>query len=118
MNKVIEDQLKKVEFADLSKFNSESNSYFIKKRVDIKIEEGSCYLIHIKPSIKTNTLIATNWNGGSITTAQYMKVDISKKMSKMLKIVGVEFDPILNQDKSNFWSGWVSLDDIEVLQKL
>ena len=60
MNKIIENQLKKVENADLSHFNIEDNSYFIPKKVDIKIEENKCYLIHIKNTIKTNTVLAIN----------------------------------------------------------
>ena len=38
MNKLIEDQLKKVTCADLSNFNKETNIYLIPKKRDIKIK--------------------------------------------------------------------------------
>ena len=60
MNKIIEEQLKKVERADLSNFDKEKNTYFIPKRQDIKIEEDCCYLIQLLPTLFTNDTVKTN----------------------------------------------------------
>lgn len=118
MNKVISDQLDKVINADLSNYNPDTNTYIIPKKVDIKLEEDCCYLIYIKPSAKTNSTVNINWNNGSYAPFSYMKVDISKKMGKMIKVTGIEYDNITGQDLGKFWSGWISMDDIKVLTRL
>lgn len=118
MNKIIEDQLRKVEYADLSNFNPETNTYIIKKRVDLKIEEDGCYLIKLKSSAFNNQGVIVNWNNNSMPEYDTLKVDVSKKMGKMIKIVGLGFDLATNTDTGKFWSGWLSEDDITVLRKL
>lgn len=115
---IIKKQLEKVEYADLSNFNSETNTYIIKKRVDIKLELDNCYLIRVKPSAHSNFVVLSNWNNGSIPTYEYLKVDISKLMGKMVKVVGVAHDYQNHQDLGSFWSGWLSTDDLEVIAKL
>lgn len=117
-NKIILDQLSKVELADLSHFDNETNSYFIPKRCDIKIEEDCCYLIEIKESLYLNQVLAINWNNGTFPKDKYLKIDVSKIMPKMIKVVSIGYDPTLNKDLSNFWSGWLTLADISVIQKL
>lgn len=118
MNKIIQDQLNKVQNADLSNYDAENNSYLIKKRLDIKVVEDCCYLIHIKPSAFANIGVITNWNGGNKPLFTYMKVDISKRMGKMVKVTGLKHDNITGEDSSDFWSGWLCLDDLEVLKQL
>ena len=39
-------------------------------------------------------------------------------MAKMIKVVGVGFDNNTQQDVSYFWSGWLTLDEIEVIKKI
>lgn len=118
VNQLIEKELKKVEKADLTHFDPATNTYFIPKRKDIKIEEDHCYLIHLKDSIFNNTTLKVNWNNGSLPSYNYLKVDVSKVMSKMIKVVGVGFDFEKQEDLSYFWSGWLTTDEIEVIKKL
>lgn len=112
---IIEKQLKQVVNADLSNFDPETNTYYIPKRVDKKIEEDKCYLIRLKPQAFTNRYVIDNWNNGSIPDCKYLKIDVSRKMSKMIKVVSVGFDYEHNKDLSYFWNGWLSTDDIEVI---
>lgn len=118
MNKIIEEQLKKVEVADLSDYNSLTGTYFIKKRVDVKIEEDKCYLIRLKPTAFTNYAVLVNWNKGNNPIYEYMKIDVSKKMGKMIKVVGIKYDYANQKDDQGFWSGWLLIDDLEVISKL
>lgn len=115
---IIKKQLEKVEYADLSNFNADTNTYLIKKRVDIKLDVDNCYLIKIKPSAYNNFVVITNWNNGSMPSSDYLKVDISKIMAKMVKVVGVAYDKQADQDLGSFWSGWLCIDDLEVISKL
>lgn len=57
---LIEKELKKVEKADLSNFDPLTNTYIIKKRKDIKIEEDNCYLIYLKDSLFSNDVVKIN----------------------------------------------------------
>ena len=118
VNELIEKELKKVEKADLTNFNSETNTYFIPKRKDIKIEEDCCYLVHLKDTLFKNETLKVNWNNNSLPTYKYLKIDVSKIMAKMIKVVGVGYDAETNQDVSYFWSGWLTLEDIDVIQKI
>lgn len=118
MNKVIQDQLQKVQFADLSNYNEQANTYIIKKRTEIKVEEDKCYLIHIRPPAFHDVALNTNWNSGNAPLFSYMKVDVSKKMGKMIKVTGLMHNIDTGSDESQFWSGWLSLDHIEVLKAI
>ena len=60
MNKIIEEQLKKTENVDLSNFDKETNTYYIKKRQDIKVEEDQCYNLKLKNSAFNNTIVTDN----------------------------------------------------------
>lgn len=118
MTELIKKQLDQVQYADLSNFNAETATYLIKKRVDMKIQTDSCYLIRLKQSARSNMAVITNWNSGSMPNFNCFKADISKIMGKMIKVVAVGYDERLNQDIPSFWSGWLNIDDIEVILKL
>ena len=60
MNKINEKQLKKTENVDLSNFDKETNTYYIKKRQDIKAEEDQCYILKLKNSAFNNTIVTDN----------------------------------------------------------
>ena len=92
MNKLIEAELKKVEVADLSNFDPKTNTYFIPQRKEIKIEEDNCYLIHIKKTLFFNDVLKVNWNNNSLPQYEYLKIDVSKKMAKMIRVVAVGYD--------------------------
>lgn len=117
-SKIIEQQLKRVQAADLSNFDSKSNTYIIKQRADIKIEEDKGYIIFIKDSAFTNNVVINNWNNGSFPKIRYLKVDINKRMNNMIKVVGIGYDPETKQDLDKYWSGWICIDNIEIIEKL
>ena len=118
VNKIIEQQLKKLEYADISNFDAATNTYIIPKKVDIKIEEDKCYLIQLLPTLFKNEVLKTNWNAGSMPVYNYMKVDVSKIIGKMIKVVGTGYDIETQTDISSFWSGWLSTQDIKVIKKI
>lgn len=118
VSKLVEEQLRKVQYADLSKYCKEANTFVIKKREDIKIEEDKGYLIKLNPSAFNNQAVIVNWNGGSMPKHNYLKIDVSKCMGKMIKIVGVGYDYENKQDLGDFWSGWLSTADLDVISRL
>lgn len=118
LNKIIEQQLNKVQNADLSNYNPETNTYFIKKRIDIKLEEDKGYIIYLKDSAFTNTTIINNWNNGSFPKTRYLKIDIIKKMNNMIKINSIEYNLITKQNLDKHWSGWLCVDNLDIIEKL
>lgn len=118
MSKVIQDQIRKIQNADMSHFDEETNSYFIPQKKEIRVEQDNCYLIHLRGVAFSNQTVNINWNNGNSPKHPYMKVDISNIIGRMIKVVGVRYDPIMKLDSAEFWSGWLSLDDIEVLERL
>ena len=117
-NKIIEQQLAKVQNANLSNYIPETDTYIIPKHVGIKIEEDKGYIIYLKDGAFTNTTIINNWNNGSFPTVRYLKIDIAKKMNNMIKVVSVGYDPITEQDLDKYWSGWLSIDNINIIARL
>ena len=119
MNKIIEAQLNKVKEADLSQFDPETNTYKIPRKKDIKVEEDGCYLIRCKPTLFTNIVLKTNWNNDKpFPKTTYLKIDVSRKMSGMIKVVGIGYDIVNHTSLDYFWTGWLTLNDIEVIKKL
>ena len=101
-NKIIEEQLKKIENADLSNFNAAENTYYIPKKHEIRIEENCCYIIKLKPTAFEQSVVTTNWNNGNVPKAEFYKADISRKMSGMIKIMGMAYDNAHDQDLNSF----------------
>ena len=118
INKLIEEQLNKVLDADLSHFDEASNTFFIPKKNEIKLEVDSFYLIKLKPQIFINEVLKNNWNKGSTPPGEYLKVDVCNKLGNMFKVNCIVYDNNTKQDLTVSWSGWLPADEIEVLQKL
>lgn len=117
-NKTLEEQLHKIENADMRNYNKDTNTYLIPRKQDIKVVEDCCYLLRLKPSAFSNSIIMTNWNSGRVPKETYYRAEINKKMSNMINIVGVAYDITEEKDLNSFWSGWLSLGDVEILKKL
>lgn len=118
MNKLIDAQLKKVEKADLSHYDADANVYMIPKKNEIKIEVNKCYLVELQDTIFDNESLKTNWNNGNMPKHKYLKVDVSNIMAKMIKVVSVAYDYEKQQDIPYFWNGWLTLNELKVIQEI
>jgi hypothetical protein len=54
MNQIVKKQLEKVTYADLSNFNPETNTYYIKKYTRAKYNIGKCYLVKVSLEVVNN----------------------------------------------------------------
>lgn len=106
----------------MSHFNKNTNSYFIPKKIDIKLEEDNYYLIELNEVLlKSNTTLdalMNNWNQGNMPKDKYYKIDVCKKVGDMIKINGAAFDYINKKDLPGMWSGWLPIKEIKVIEKL
>ena len=102
-------------------FEVVDNKIFIKKKVGIKLEENSCYLIRLSNFMlnpPANDLISINWNGGIIPKFEYYKADIIKIVNNMVRIVGIGYDINSDNDLSSMWEGWIPTNEFEIVKKL
>ena len=48
---------------------------------------------------------------------EYMKIDVSKVMGKMIKVIGIVYDMTNNCCRDTFWNGWLSTEELTVISK-
>lgn len=117
MNKLIKEQLEKVNFADLSHFDDKTNTYFIPKKKEINYEVDKSYLIRLKPSFRTNEVVIVNWNGNKTPIYNTLIVDVQKILGKMVKVNCIGYDEETDSSLDYFWSGWLYIPDTEIIKK-
>lgn len=121
MNKIIEEQLRKCQVADLSKFDTDTNTYHIARFKQVRLEVNSCYLIKLSDILldkELSSILSSNWNRGTVPTSKYMKIDVSKVLGKMIYINGIGYDFDNKVDTDVMWSGWLPIQDIEVIERI
>lgn len=121
MNKLIKKELEKVSVADLSHHDESNREFFIPRFKQIMLKVDSCYLIKLDKSLLVDNEMSTlssNWNKGTLPPCEYLKVDISKVMGKMVRVNSVGYDFNNKKDLSVTWSGWLPLPSIEVLSEI
>ncbi len=121
MNKIIEEQLKKVRVADLSDYNPLDNEYHIPKMNQIRFSVNSCYIVRLKDNLlrsETSQVLSSNWNKGSIPPCKCLKIDVCKVLGKLINVNGLGYDEESKKDLDVIWSGWLPIQDIEVLERI
>lgn len=120
-NKIVKQQLEHCSYADLTHFDSVTNTYFIPKYTKPKYDVGKCYLVKVMREFVNNptTILATNWNKGTSPMHEYLKVYVSKIVGKMIYVDAIYFDSTLNQDiPGEMWSGYLDVDNLTQLAQL
>ena len=121
MNKIIEEQLKKVGCADLSNFDPNTNTYRIKKRVDVKLEAGNTYLIKLDDKLLVSDLcpqLQYTFNGGRLPIDKYCKADVEKVVGGYMRVVCLGYDDERKADLTTVWQGWLPTSSVTVLERL
>ena len=113
-------ELAKVNYADLSHYDKETNTYIIPRYSKPKYNVGKMYVVRIPLDIlnMTNSALATNWNNGTCPKSEYLKIYVSKMVGKMLYVDSLGFDLEQNKDLSNMWSGYLPAEEITQIQAL
>lgn len=116
IRKIIKEQLKKCQFADLNNYNEKTNTFFIRKYCKPTYEINHCYLVKLPLNIvnATDSVLAVNWNNGICPKTQYLKIYISKVLGSMIYVDSISFDFDIKQDLNIMWSGW--LDSSQLTQ--
>lgn len=119
MNKIIKEQLNKIQVANMDNYNEDIYSFIIPKYNADRFEEDKCYLIELSDSlIKNNkdSLLQCNWNKGTYPVSKYLKIDVSQIMGKMIKVNSIAYDYENQKDLNIIWSGWLPIDLIKIIE--
>lgn len=118
MNKIIEEQLKKIQIATVIQDAENKNIYKIPKYCKPTYTIGKCYIVKLDKNIINNTtsILATNWNSGRAPKAEYYKIYINNIVGKMIKVDGLEYNYINKCDKTQIFSGWLDINDLTQLE--
>lgn len=115
ISKIVEQQLKKVSWANLNNYNKETGIYYIPRYTKPSYQVGSCYIIKIPAELvnNKNSLLATNYNNNLAPKYQYLKIYISKTLGTLIYVDSIGVDPVTKQDINDIWSGWLDAKDLE-----
>ena len=121
LNKLVEEQLNKVQYADLSAYVGPDHSFIIPRNVTIKLAPDHSYLIELDSALLTpggNRVLETNWNGGRLPKYTYYKIDVVALLGGMVKCMGIGTTAAGNEDFPEIWSGYFPIKQIKILQEL
>ena len=113
-SKIVETQLKKCSYADLSHFDSTTGVFNIPKYSKPKFDIGKMYIIQVANELVNNnsSVIATNWNNGTSPKSQFLKIYVSKMVGKMIYVDSLVFNIDTKSDTNITWSGWLPTEQI------
>lgn len=122
-NKIVEQQLKKVQLADLSNCQEKEDCYvyLINKHVEAVLEEDKCYLIKIdiRRLNSDDYAYLVNYNKVNVYPEhEYMKIDVIKKIATLSQVNGIYYDYENKKDLNKSWSGWLPQDVIKIIEVL
>jgi len=119
MNKIIKEQLNKIQVADMSNYNKDTYSFIIPKYNADRFEEDKCYLIELDNILiidNKESILQSNWNNNTYPKHKYLKIDVNKVMGKMIKVNSIGYDCINKKDLNEIWSGWLPIDLIKIIE--
>ena len=93
-SKIVETQLKKCSYADLSHFDNTTGVFNIPKYSKPKFDIGKMYIIQVANELVDNnsSVIATNWNSGTSPKSPFLKIYVSKMVGKMIYVDSLVFN--------------------------
>lgn len=120
MSKLIDEQLKKIKIADLSNYDPDTNTYKILKYEATNYVVDKYYVVELDDVLLIKDglpILVNNWNNNKIPTTKYLLINVTKKLGKMIYIVGAEYN-LATEDTTNVsWEGWLPTENIKCLKK-
>lgn len=117
MRKIIEDQIKKVQYVDLSDLE-EGKEFLIKKRVPTNFELDKEYVIELADDLLVkgqNEILECNFNHNRVPEAKIIQGEVQKILGKMILFIGNGFDSNGNE---KYWNGYLPKDKIKIVKIL
>ena len=117
MRKIIQQQLEKVEYADISNL-SEEGSFIVPKRSKTNLDIGQEYIIELSDDLLIkgkNDILESNYNHGKVPQNKYLHGEAESSLGKLLLFTGCGYD---DKDLDTFWRGYLPKDKIKIIKKL
>lgn len=116
MRKLIQQQLEKVEYADLSNL-TEKEAFVIPKRAKSVFEKGKEYIIELTPDLLirgSNEILESNYNNGRVPPNKQLHGEVENILGKLIFFSGCGYH---NGDLNTFWRGYLPKDKVKVVKK-
>ena len=121
---IIKSRLNRCKVAVIPYFDDNTDELIIEKGDQItedSVKQGDYFLIEledylIKPSDNFNFHV--NWNKNIIPKDKFMKCEVTHLMGKMIRIVGVGYNPNTKTDLMTSWEGWLPKKSVKFLTRL
>lgn len=116
MRKIIENELSKVQFVDVSRIK-EGESFIIKKRIPTIFEYNKEYIIELDDDLLIkgkNEILEANYNKGKIPSTKLLHGEVEKQLGKLILFVGYSFDG--RNDLDIYWRGYLPKDKIKIIE--
>lgn len=124
MNKIVEEQLKKLKICKVPEYDENTMELYITKQSPNKqclLEENHCYILQFERYIldpPPNFTLHSNWNNGISPKHEFVKAEVSKIMGKMIKVNSVGYDIKTDTDTNDIWEGWVPYKGIKIIKEI
>lgn len=117
MRKIIEEQIKKVQYVDLSGLE-EGKEFLIQKRIPTNLEVNKEYIIQLADDLLIkgqNEILECNFNHNRVPEAKVIQGEVQKVLGKMILFVGNGFDSNGNE---KHWNGYLPKDKLKIIKVL
>ena len=124
MNKVIKDQLEKINRVIVPKYDDNTTLLHFSKADKYNpptLVENRCYLIQVEDYIVhpfEGFDLHINWNKNVPPKHVFMKVQVLKRMGKMVQVASVGYDMKNHLDTNDMWDGWLPEKSIKILEEI
>lgn len=117
MRKIIEEQIKKVQYVDLSGLE-EGKEFLIEKRIPTNFELNKEYVVELADDLLIkgqNEILECNFNHNRVPEAKVIQGEVQKVLGKMILFVGNGFD---NDGNEKYWNGYLPKDKLKIIKVL
>lgn len=117
MRKILQQQLEKVEYADISDLSLD-RSFIVPKRFKTNLEIGQEYIIELSDDLLvkgSNEILEYNYNKGKVPPCKYLHGEAESALGKLLFFTGCGYD---NGDLPSYWRGYLPKDKVKIVKKI
>lgn len=124
MNKLIKEQLEKIEIADLSNFDDNTNTYYIKKHVDepsLLMKVNTSYILKIDRALLKDgdaQLLSSNFNNNTYPPSEYFKAKVTNVVGTMIRVDGIAYDIKASTSLNEMWCGWLPKNGVKAIKEI
>lgn len=119
MDKIIKKQLELIN-TPITKVSDDGLEYYFSKQVDTSLQPNKNYFIEIVDNsiFDSNNTVNMNFNSGIIPPSKFLKIQVVLIISKLIKVDAIETNSTGEHDTMRFWSGYLPVNGIKVLEEL